>query len=398
MKRKNVIPSIIALSLLLMSGQALNPGLASLMTEYGVSESTVVLLATIPPLAVIPGTFIGSFILRHFSKKIVGIAASILIAVSGALPVFISNFTVVLVTRVFVGIGLGFINCLAPSLPSDYYPPGDSREKANGIHGAFAGGGGLIFSSLAGWLCSIQVKAIYLVYLICLIPAAIVFLTLPDDPPTAYISSENKAKSNANGKNGKGKAFDSRILPYAVKIFIFLLFAISMSMNISQLVEGYGIGTVADAGIITAVFSIGGFIVGFTFSQLMKALKEFTLSIGTVLAAIGILLVVLTRSIPIYCMASVISGVGFNIFITACVSDIGNKFSPEARTVSFAIVMSANHFAQFMSPIILDPLSNLFGGGTVIKLLIASLMLFAFSAFLFLSAFLKNNDAPQKAR
>ncbi|NLM61548.1 MAG: MFS transporter, partial [Clostridiales bacterium] len=112
MRKKNVIASIIALSLLLMSGQALNPGLARLMAEYGVSESAVMLLVTIPPLAVIPGTFIGSLILRHFTKKAVGIAASLLITVCGTLPVMIDNFTIVLVTRFLVGIGLGFLNCV----------------------------------------------------------------------------------------------------------------------------------------------------------------------------------------------------------------------------------------------------------------------------------------------
>ena len=146
LKKKNVIASIIALSLLLMSGQALNPGLARLMAEYGVSESTVMLLATIPPLAVIPGTFTGSFLLRRFTKKAVGIAAAILITVCGTIPIFIDNFAAVLATRFFVGIGLGFLNCVVPSLPSEYYSPGDMRETATGIHGDFAGGGGLIFS------------------------------------------------------------------------------------------------------------------------------------------------------------------------------------------------------------------------------------------------------------
>lgn len=384
MRKKNVIASIIALSLLLMSGQALNPGLARLMAEYGVSESAVMLLVTIPPLAVIPGTFIGSLILRHFTKKAVGIAASLLITVCGTLPVMIDNFTIVLVTRFLVGIGLGFLNCVTPGLPSDYYPPGDLRETANGIHGAFAGGGGLIFSSIAGWLCSIRVKAIYLVYLICLIPAVVVYLTLPSRPEITDPSSESGNDVKTRADDGSGKAFDRRILSYAVKIFIFLLFSISMSMNMSQLVEGYGIGTVADVGIIMAIFSVGGFLVGFTFSRIKKALGKYTLSAGTVLSAAGILLVVLTRSIPIYCIGSLTSGIGLNIFITSCVSDIGNKFRAESRTLSFAILMSANHFAQFLSPLVLNPLNALFGGNTVTKLLIASLMLFAFGIFLFI--------------
>jgi len=46
--------------------------------------------------------------------------------------------------------------------------------------------------------------------------------------------------------------------------------------------------------------------------------------------------------------------------------------------------MSANHFAQFLSPLVLNPLNALFGGNTVTKLLIASLMLFAFGIFLFI--------------
>lgn len=389
MKKKNVIASIIALSLLLMSGQALNPGLARLMAEYGVSESTVMLLATIPPLAVIPGTFTGSFLLRRFTKKAVGIAAAILITVCGTIPIFIDNFAAVLATRFFVGIGLGFLNCVVPSLPSEYYSPGDMRETANGIHGAFAGGGGLIFSSIAGWLCSIQVKAIYLVYLTCLIPAAVVFLTLPSKPDMPGPASDMETDDAARAEGGKGKAFDPRILSYAVKIFIYLLFSIAMSMNMSQLVEGYGIGTVTDTGIIMAVFSVGGFLVGFSFYRIKKALGKFTLSVGTILSASGIMLVVLTRSVPIYCIASVISGIGLNIFITACVSDIGNKFSPESRTLSFAIVMSANHFAQFMSPIVLNPLNDFLGGNTITKLLIASIMLFAFGSYLFISSAVK---------
>jgi MFS family permease len=400
LKLKNPVIGIAALSVVLMSAQALAPGLSSIMGAYNISEAAAALLITIPPLVMIPSTLLGASVLRYISKKNLSLLSILLITVAGVMPYFLTNFAIILVTRGFVGAGLGFLTCIGPGLSADYYPAGRARDRVTGIHGAFAGGGGLIYSIIGGWLCSIDVKAIFLVYLICLIPLLIVFLSLPasgaeihSDKPSVQPETSFEAKESGTKKDS---SIDPKIFVFSAQAWIFMVCSMTLMMNISQVVVGDGVGTTVDAGLITSLFSVGGFLVGFTFSHLVRFLKGHILTVGAVLSAAGLLLTALTRSIAIYCIASVIGGIGLNLFMTACVAAIGNKIRPEARNASFGIFMSINNLAQFISPIVIAAVSAPIGGDPRTKIIVSASILIVMSAVMFILSF-RNKKAALRA-
>ena len=128
MKKLKPLICVCLLSSMLMAAQALSPGISRLITFYGVPESAVSLSITLPYLISIPFTLLAGRLTERFPLKGLLMTGAAIICVTGLLPCIITNFTAILIVRACMGIGLGLLFTLTPSMAPEYYPEGQLRR------------------------------------------------------------------------------------------------------------------------------------------------------------------------------------------------------------------------------------------------------------------------------
>ena len=158
--------AIAAMSLLAMASLGITPALSSIAGAYpDISQNTMALLLTLPTITVMIASLFVSKLNQYLSKKKLALLGILIVIISGLIPYFITDFTVVLITRAILGIGVGIVNPVAASLPMDHYSGGKDRDQALGIQSAFSGGSAILFTMIGGYLAVSDWKMCYLVYL-----------------------------------------------------------------------------------------------------------------------------------------------------------------------------------------------------------------------------------------
>ena len=99
----------------------LSASMLQIYAEYPqYSESTVTMILTIPNLTVMVGLVLAPVLLRYISIKKLVIAGLGLFTISSVLPVWCSNFYLVLFLRALSGIGCGLVLPLQATFIATY--------------------------------------------------------------------------------------------------------------------------------------------------------------------------------------------------------------------------------------------------------------------------------------
>lgn len=348
---------------MLMAALAVSPGIASFIETYGVSESTAMLSITLPYLVSIPFTLLASRLSRRFSKKSLILFGIGIIFLTGVIPFFLSEFFYILLVRSLMGIGLGILFTITPSLAPDYYPEGRMRSLTVGMQSAWAGSGGFVFNILSGYLASGQTRDIYLVYGVCILAFLAVLRLLPQIPA-------------APPEPHKKAPFDRGSLKTGALTFLFIGAGMTLSLNIAVYVTGAGIGGAVQAGYATSAYSIAAFVTGCCYAFVARLLKEQALMTACLLSFLGMLLCVALNQMACTYVGAALVGAGLSIFMPSCVNRMIRTTRREAIPVSIGIMMVGSSVGQTFSSLLINPIAALFSNRVEARFFVSA-MLFA---------------------
>jgi MFS family permease len=355
-----------ALSTLQMASTAITPGLAGISAYFPeLSSSLVQMLLSLPALFVVPFALFSGSIVTVLSKKTLLIMGVILVGIGGLAPIFMNNFTWILIMRIVLGIGVGLIMPIAPSVLTDYLS-GYELDSAMGLYGSFACFGGIFNSLIGGMLADIGWQYNLLVYLTCIPVLIITLLYLPDDGKVRQEMKKEKI----------------RIEPVVFYIaFICLLFTtakFAFTMNISMFVSEEQLGDATLTGMLSSVYTAGGFIAGLIFGRLAKLCKKYTLGIGMLFAATGMFMVFITHNTIILFAGAFLLGTALSVVNPRFNVMISEVASPKSLALSLAVLMATMNLGQFAAPIVFNTLGELTGFTTKrSQFLLASIALLA---------------------
>lgn len=378
MKKYYPLICVCVLSAMLMAALALSPGLKELMDAYQVSESTASLAITLPYLISIPFTLLTGHLTRFFSKKMLSLCGTLIIIVTGLLPYFLSDFTAILFVRSLMGIGLGLLFTLAPSLAPDYYPEGSLRNLTIGMQSAWAGSGGFVFNILSGYLAKTQAKNIFLVYAICIPFFLIVLFLLPHQPPLQV-------------KNEEKQPFQIQGISTAILTFLFISAGMTLSLSISVFLAEIGVGGSIEAGYATSAYSFAAFFFGCIYIFIEKILKNQAIFAACFISVLGMLLCVSANNLLAIYIGSAFIGTGLSIFMPSCINQIV-KTTPETLvSISIAVMMVGSSVGQTFSGMLINPLSSLLGSSVALRFYVSA----AIFALVFLLFYLTQKKAAK---
>ena len=162
--------SLLSLSLMLVSTLSPSTALPQMITTFhqqGYAASQVEFLFSLSSFAILAMLLLNPIIERLISERLSIILGLLLIAFGGSMPVVFQTYSLVFVSRILLGIGIGLINSRAISIISETYA---GREQAQmlGLRGSFEIIGNALLTMIVGFIVVIGWSWTFSVYLFAL--------------------------------------------------------------------------------------------------------------------------------------------------------------------------------------------------------------------------------------
>ena len=346
---KMLIPSILSVSVLtIMAPTAVSPALAAIRDAFPhISETQAKLVLTLPTLVMMPIGLCSARLTARIDKKKLLLIGMVLFLVFGAAGGFVNDFRLLLLMRLFFGVGLGIMTPLSTSLIFDFAPDANRRSKLLGIQGAFNQFGGLLFMSLSGVLASISWRYSFLCYAFVIISIVLTALFMPSIPP---MSSKQKGGTGSMKKQKMNKKI------FILAFFAMMIFACYFVINtdLALFMDVEGIGDAKACGYALSLMRIPAIIAGVLLAWIMRNLKDWTMPFATVIMAVGYVIIACSHSYGVLMAGCLVVGLGGGFALPPISLFLPRIVTPRQRTFGVAIIMSVAQVGQFVSPVYTD--------------------------------------------
>lgn len=332
-----------------------HPTLASISASFpDIPYTSIVLIATIPTLLSIPTNLISGKVALKIGYKTTLLASTLLVILSGIVPAITpDNFTIILISRVFFGIGYGFGFPLSAMMVLAYFDKGQ-HSKMMGYGAIFCNVGAIVFSALSGVLATAFWAYSFYLHIIMAVP--FVFGLFLQAPPKA----ETPVTVNANAPVEKEKMNAAAWL-YVMGLGLVMLFIFPFFTYASAIVVEKGIGGPAEAGYVITTVAIVGMIVGFIFPKTYGLLRRKVYSIGSVFIVIGMFLLVFGSNLFMMILSAVFVSFGFYHIMTAVFVGIGEDVPGKAAATATGFTAASMNTFSFLASYVLTFLCGIFG-------------------------------------
>lgn len=350
---EKVTSTILSMSLLtVMAGAAIAPALGVIRQHFHEEPALLVqFIVSIPALFIIITNLLFLAISRHFGTRAIAITGLILYVAAGAGCFLAGSIYVILLLRALLGVSVGLIMPLSTGLLAMYYPPED-QARLMGLSAAMNQMGGVVATLLAGLLANIGWNYAFLVYLLGLAAVVMVVMYLPDD----RLGSSNK----------RGKAFEPRqllkfhpsVIGMLLLMMIFFIFPTNFAITASR-------QTTLSANSITLIMvglDVVAFFVGLVFGQLMTAFRRGLKYFAPIFFFLGYLSFACADGAALLIIGAALAGIANGVGVPYLNTIASIKGGRNSATTVMPLLSAALYMGQFISPIVVTPLSHaLFG-------------------------------------
>lgn len=350
---KKLTDTILSMSLLtVMAGAAIAPALGVIKAHFtSAPELLVQFIVSIPALFIIITNLFFLNISRHYGTRAIALFGLVLYVASGAGCFLANDIYVVLTLRALLGVSVGLIMPLSTGLLAYYYPP-EQQAHLMGLSAAMNQMGGVVATLLAGMLSAIGWRWAFLVYLLGLIAVIMVAVYLPDD----HLGSANK----------RGIPFQPRQLlkfhPSVNGMLLLMMIFFIYPTNFAITAEEQAGLSLTTTTLIMVGLDLVAFFAGMAFGQLMNIFREPMKYIAPVFFLIGYLFFAVAHSILPLLIGAVFTGIANGVGVPYLNTIASIKGGRNSATTVMPLLSAALYMGQFLSPIIVTPLSRLLFG------------------------------------
>ena len=338
--------SLLSISILLMSHLAISPVIPSLYNFYNEQNSNIGLasvesLATIPAMMITIFVLFSNIVIKFLGKKNTVLLGLIIIFIFGLVPVFTSNFKLVLISRLFLGAGIGLFNSLSISLISDFFDD-STRGTMIGLRTAFLNIGKALTTFISGYLVILGVQYTFLVYALAL-PIFILFLFFVPNSENIY----NKKVS---------VKFHKETIYLTILTFFIGISYMGATIKIpTLLIEKYFYHPSTATNLLT-ILAISGIFSGLLFGFLVKRAKNLTLTIMLSFMTLGSMIFSFSNNISLFILGAILIGISFVGAMSFNFFYISNKLENKFINFSTSIMLVGGNIGVILTPIILTKL------------------------------------------
>ncbi|MDC6398355.1 MFS transporter [Lactiplantibacillus pentosus] len=229
---------------------------------------------------------------NRWGLRPVVISGLLLSAVMGLIPAFTANFTIIMLSRLGLGLGVGLFSPHAISLLTHSFT-GELRARLLGYQTGLSALGNAVLLGLAGLLIGISWHAVFWLYGVLVIIAGLVARFVPEPTSAAPVTTTKPASLPRHQWLLLGLTFITYLLIWGVQLKLPSFFA------------ARHFGNAATINLTLAAMNIGGLLAGLTFGYLHRILHRYTLTLGYAGAAGSVLVLWLAPNATIAIGAAV---------------------------------------------------------------------------------------------
>lgn len=359
---------LLAATLTIMSNATITPALPGLEASFeGTPNAGLLtrLLVTAPSLLVaISAPFVGMASDRYGRRPLL-LAGVALYAVAGTLGAVLPSLEGIFASRLVLGIGVALIMTTQSALVGDYFAA-SMRGRFMGWQMAATNIGGFVFIALAGWLAGISPRLPFLIYALGFLYLPILWRALPEPE-----RNRDGAVSTASDGDADWPQFVAIIaLMSALTLTIFYIVPTQIPFYLVSIGHPEPSASAQAMALLTITGGLSAVSFAFVRARLGNGL---TPALGYLIIAGGFLALHSGETMNSVRAGALLIGLGLGYvmptFIVAALSA-----APERRrgAVSGAVTTSL-FLGQFMSPLVVQPLVDLYGYHTTF--LIAAILL-----------------------
>ena len=303
-------------------------------------------IVTIANFSALLTLMFNSSLVKKFGVRKIVISGLILSSIMGIIPVFTSNLWLIMLSRIFLGLGIGLFSPHAISLIAHTYH-GELRARLLGYQTGFSALGNAVLLGLAGLLIGLNWHAVFWLHIILLIVALLIYFFVPE--PNNEIDEIKTEIVKLPRRQWK----------MIFLTFVTYLLIWGIQLKLPSYFESRNFGNAQILNLTLSAMNIGGLIAGLTFGYLHKYLHRYVLTLGYIGAALSVLLLYLTKNPNI----AIGSAVFFNFIYSYTgpylifTSNKGLK-SSQVNTLSSYITISTI-ISAFFAPLIWNLLGQL---------------------------------------
>lgn len=351
-----IIISLLAINIVETSASVITatiPGMAKTFSDQ--SLVNVELVTTIVSVFITIFVLLSGVVVKQIGQKNTAILGLIISSISSIVPFFSNNFTIILVSRAIMGIGIGLTNPLGVSMISVFFF-GDQRTALMGWRMSIAGIGTAIMTYFAGVLLRISWHAAYLVYLL-FVPALILFIIFVPSPEKsgALAYQEKRQEEERQTTLTDSKQTPTRNPKFLIGALIALAFIyLAMGMTFAVKLPTYfieaHIGTATQASTTWSFCNIASVIGGFIFVYLYKKFKNWTVSFCLVVAGTSLVLISFIHTITIIRILAIFVGINNSIVVAFIFTKISEITTAKSNPLYTSLALVGTNFGSFISP------------------------------------------------
>lgn len=375
--------ALLSISLLLTSTGSIATSVTKMQETFSDrGPMAVEALVTASNITVMIFVLLSAFLVRILGTKRTVLLGLVLAGSAGVFPMFSDNFTLVYVSRLVLGAGLGMFNSLAVSLINEFYA-GDERNKMLGYQSAVQSIGQTITTFIAGILVNYNWHYSYVIYLLAIVSFVLFFIYVPNVESGAEGSTE-KVKTN--------QTVNLFVILSSVGLFFSFALLMAIFLKASTLVSERNFANPEFLGTALSLFTLVGFIGSLLYGHIVKKTKQFTLVFSYISMGIGFLIVSFSGDMVMYTLGLVICGLGSSAFLPYSFGTIMEKAPANSANLAVSIAMVGTNLGAWASPYLLSFIGSTFNNSTAqFAILVSGIIFFGFALlYLLLSSKLKS--------
>lgn len=339
--------AILSGSILVASAAAITaniPSMAAAMPSQSIES--VEMLTTISSLFLMFAVLMSNFIAKKIGYKQTIMTGLCIVAVAGVLPAIVGDFYVILISRAFLGFGIGLFNSLLVVMVNYFYE-GNERSTVFGLQSACEGLGGVAVTFIAGQLMSISWQAPFYAYLIA-IPSVFLFGYFVPKVETTFILEKTEGTVEYEiKKNLSNKVL--MIFGYVGLIFIIAILYMTMGIKTAALMLNSGYANLQDASLVFVFVGIGAVFSGLLFGRVLLCLRKYTLLVAFSCMAVSMFLIGISNHTVFTVLGGFLLGFGFRITMPYLINSINTSDIPNKSLVT-ALLLVGYNLGVFITP------------------------------------------------
>lgn len=349
------IVGILALFCTMSEFAILTPSIAAFSHHFvGTDITTIMLANSITGIVSVPVSIVSGALLPRFGFKPAAVIGILVMTLGGAYPFLmpdITDYTIIIISRVIVGLGLGIMfpvgNATIIALTQ-----GERRSRLLGLGITVQFVFNILYTTVAGYLTEIGWNYSFLAYLIGLIPLVIAWIWMPE--AKGVVREEDARRACDAIRTGADAHQKPHVSPavagYALYALAGWTCVVTVQVVTSSVLDWRGLAGPGEAALVINCCGIGTILCGLLFPYLIRWFKTRLFGVSAVFMVVGIIPCLLATTPVMYALGVFILGFAGSAFFTAAQNATGNIASPERVPFVSGIMTSMMNLGPFLAP------------------------------------------------